>query len=62
MAAGGVEVETGGGLQRFPQAGRAEVPALVARLVAKGEEIYGVRVVTGTLEDAYLGLVGEDAR
>jgi len=62
VAAGGVEVETGGGLQRFPQAGRAEVPALVARLVAEGEEIYGVRVVTGTLEDAYLGLVGEDAR
>ena len=40
----------------------AEVPALVARLVAKGEEIYGVRVVTGTLEDAYLSLVGKDAR
>ena len=59
---GGVEVETGGGLQRFPRAGRSDVPALVARLVAEGEEIYGVRVVTGTLEDAYLRLVGKDAR
>ena len=38
------------------------MPALVARLVADGEQIYGVRVVTGTLEDAYLRLVGEDAR
>ena len=61
-SAGGVEIETGGGLQRFPDAARGEVPALVARLVAEGEEIYGVRVVTGTLEDAYLRLVGKDAR
>jgi len=60
--AGGVEVETAEGVKRFPDAARGEVPALVARLVAEGEEIYGVRVVTGTLEDAYLGLVGEDAR
>ena len=60
--AGGVEVETAAGMRRFPDAGREEVPALVARLVAEGAEIYGVRVVTGTLEDAYLSLVGEDAR
>jgi ABC-2 type transport system ATP-binding protein len=62
VAAGGVEVETAAGLRRFPDAVRDEVPALVARLVGEGEEIYGVRVVTGTLEDAYLGLVGKDAR
>jgi ABC-2 type transport system ATP-binding protein len=62
VAAGGVEVETAGGVRRFPAAVRAEVPALVARLVAEGEEIYGVRIVTGTLEDAYLTLVGKDAR
>jgi ABC-2 type transport system ATP-binding protein len=60
--AGGVEVETAAGLRRFPDAVRAEVPALVARLVAEGVEIYGVRVVTGTLEDAYLRLVGKEAR
>ena len=59
---GGVEIETGGGLQRFPDATQADVPALVARLVAEGEEIFGVRAVTGTLEDAYLSLVGKDAR
>ena len=62
VSAGGVEIETGDGLRRFPDAARHEVPALVARLVAEGEEIYGVRVVTGTLEDAYLRLVGKDAR
>jgi ABC-2 type transport system ATP-binding protein len=62
VTAGGVEVETGRGTRRFADAARADVPALVARLVAEGEDIYGVRVVTGTLEDAYLRLVGQDAR
>jgi len=62
VSAGGVEIETAGGTQRFADAARGDVPALVARLVAEGEEIYGVRVVTGTLEDAYLKLVGKDAR
>jgi len=61
-APGGVEVETASATRRYPDATREEVPALVARLVAGGERIYGVRVVTGTLEDAYLGLVGEQAR
>jgi ABC-2 type transport system ATP-binding protein len=62
VSTGGVEIETGDGLRRFPDAARHEVPALVARLVAEGVQIYGVRVVTGTLEDAYLRLVGKDAR
>jgi ABC-2 type transport system ATP-binding protein len=52
-----VEVETAAGVQRFPAAGRDEVPAIVARLVAEGEEIYGVRVVRSSLEDAYLAAV-----
>jgi ABC-2 type transport system ATP-binding protein len=59
---GGVEVETASGTQRYPDARRDDVPALVARLVAEGERIYGVRVVAGTLEDTYLDLVGEAAR
>jgi ABC-2 type transport system ATP-binding protein len=54
---GGVEVETDEGVRRFPEAGRDDVPALVARLVADGERVYGVRVVRGTLEDAYLAAV-----
>jgi ABC-2 type transport system ATP-binding protein len=62
VQAGGVEVETDGGVRRFPGAGRAEVPELVARLVGEGVRIYGVRVVTSSLEDAYLAAVeGEQA-
>ena len=33
------------------------MPVLVARLVAEGEEIYGVNVVRSSLEDAYLAVV-----
>jgi len=51
-----VEVETAAGVRRFP-GGRDEVPALVARLVAEGEDIFGVRVVRSSLEDAYLAAV-----
>jgi ABC-2 type transport system ATP-binding protein len=62
VAPGGVEVDTARGTRRYSEARRDDVPGLVERLVAEGERIYGVRVVTGTLEDAYLGLVGKDAR
>jgi ABC-2 type transport system ATP-binding protein len=55
--AGGVEVDLEGGTRRFPDAGRDEVPEIVARLVAEGERVFGVRVVRGTLEDAYLEAV-----
>jgi len=54
---GGVEIETAAGVRSFPGATREEVPDLVARLVAEGERIYGVRVVTSTLEDVYLEAV-----
>ncbi len=55
---GGVEVDTGTGLRRYPHASREDAPAIVARLVTEGERVYGVRVVTGTLEDAYLAATG----
>ncbi len=58
----GVEIETGDGLRTFPGAARADAPGLVAELVAAGEEIYGVRVVTATLEEVYLEAVGEQKR
>ena len=38
----------------FPGAGREEAPRLVAELVAAGEQIYGVRVVTASLEETYI--------
>jgi ABC-2 type transport system ATP-binding protein len=55
---GGVEIETASGPRRYPEAGREDIPDLIARLVAEGERIYGARVVAGSLEDTYLGLVG----
>jgi len=60
-APGGVEIETSEGLRRLPDARREDVPRIVRELVAGGAEVYGVRVVTGTLEDAYLAaVVGRD--
>jgi ABC-2 type transport system ATP-binding protein len=57
----GVEVELAGGLRRFDGATRDDVPAIVAGLVADGEQVYGVRVRRSTLEDVYLDTVA-DAR
>ena len=53
----GVEVELGEGVRQFPDAGREQVPEIVARLVAEGERVYGVRVLSSTLEDTYLEAV-----
>jgi ABC-2 type transport system ATP-binding protein len=54
----GVEIETEGGIRRFEAATRADAPRLVDELVRAGERIYGVRVLTSTLEDVYLDAVG----
>ena len=54
----GVEVETGDGVRTFPAATRDEVPRIVADLVASGDEVYSVRLLASTLEDAYLEAVG----
>jgi ABC-2 type transport system ATP-binding protein len=56
--AGGVEVETANGTRLFEQAARDDAPAIVRDLVAAGEEIYEVRVLRSSLEDAYLEAVG----
>ena len=53
----GVEVELTAGVREFPDAGREQVPEIVARLVAEGERVYGVRVLSSTLEDTYLEAV-----
>ena len=37
-------------------------PRIVRELVTAGEQVFGVRVLTSSLEDAYLEAVGEDAR
>jgi ABC-2 type transport system ATP-binding protein len=55
----GVEVETGSGVRLFEGATRDDAPAIVAALVAEGEQVYSVRVLATTLEDVYLEAVGE---
>ena len=57
---GGIEVETATGTRVFETAARDDAPAIVRDLVAAGEEIYGVRVLSSSLEDAYLEAVGGD--
>jgi ABC-2 type transport system ATP-binding protein len=53
----GVEVDLDAGTREFPEAGREQVPEIVAELVAAGERVYGVRVLSSTLEDTYLEAV-----
>jgi ABC-2 type transport system ATP-binding protein len=57
----GVELETDEGVREFPGAGREDTPRLVAEAVAAGRQVYGVRVLTSTLEDVYLEVVGGES-
>jgi ABC-2 type transport system ATP-binding protein len=57
--AGGVEVETSSGTRVFEQARREDAPQIVRDLVASGDDVYEVRVLRSSLEDAYLEAVGE---
>jgi ABC-2 type transport system ATP-binding protein len=61
VRARGVEIETGAGLRSYPSATREQVPALVAELVERGEDVYEVRLLTSSLEDAYLEAVAGPA-
>ncbi len=54
----GVEIETDAGLETIAGAGREDAPRLVAERVAAGRQVYGVRVLTSTLEEVYLEKVG----
>ena len=54
----GVELETDEGLLRIEGATREDAPRLVAEAVSAGRQVYGVRVLTSTLEDTYLEAVG----
>jgi ABC-2 type transport system ATP-binding protein len=54
----GVELETDAGTTRIDGASREDAPRLVAEAVAAGRKVYGVRVLTSTLEDVYLEAVG----
>jgi ABC-2 type transport system ATP-binding protein len=56
---GGVRVVAASGERLFPDAGRDDAPRIVRELVAAGEEVYEVQVLTSSLEDAYLAAVGD---
>jgi len=58
----GVEIETDAGTRRYADAGRDDIPALVAELVRDGRSVYGARVLTSTLEEVYVEAVGGESR
>src|SRR6476660_2300991 len=54
----GVEIETDGGKRTYPEAARDDIPRLVAELVHAGQNVYGARLLTSTLEEVYVEAVG----
>jgi ABC-2 type transport system ATP-binding protein len=54
----GVELETDAGTQLVAGATRDDVPRLVADAVREGRDVFGVQVLTSTLEETYLEAVG----
>ncbi len=56
----GVELETDEGTRMVGGATRDDAPRLVAEAIAAGRQVYGVRVLTSTLEDTYLEAVGDE--
>jgi ABC-2 type transport system ATP-binding protein len=54
----GVELETDEGVRLVEGATREDAARLVAEAVAAGRKVYGVRVLTSTLEETYLEAVG----
>ena len=54
----GVEIETSSGKRLYADAGREDVPRLIAEAVRAGQDVYGARVLTSTLEEVYVEAVG----
>jgi ABC-2 type transport system ATP-binding protein len=54
----GVELDTDNGVRVVTGATREDAPRLVSEAVAAGRQVFGVRVLTSTLEDVYLEAVG----
>jgi ABC-2 type transport system ATP-binding protein len=54
----GVELETDEGVTMIAGATREDAPRLVEQAVASGRRVYGVNVLTSTLEEIYLEAVG----
>jgi ABC-2 type transport system ATP-binding protein len=58
----GIELETDEGARLIEGATRDDAPRLVAEAVAAGRLVYGVRVLTSTLEEVYLEVVGGETQ
>jgi ABC-2 type transport system ATP-binding protein len=54
----GVELETDEGIHTVQGTTREDAPRIVAEAIAAGRKVYGVRVLTSTLEETYLEAVG----
>jgi ABC-2 type transport system ATP-binding protein len=54
----GVEIETSSGKRLYADAGREDVPRLIAEAVRDGQDVYGAQVLTSTLEVVYVEAVG----
>ncbi|MDX6436501.1 MAG: type transport system ATP-binding protein [Gaiellaceae bacterium] len=54
----GVEIETSSGKRLYADAGREDVPRLIAEAVRDGQDVYGAHVLTSTLEEVYVEAVG----
>ncbi|MDX6480236.1 MAG: type transport system ATP-binding protein [Gaiellaceae bacterium] len=56
----GIELETDEGIRTIEGVTREDAPRLVAEAVAAGRQVFGVRVLTSTLEETYLEAVGDE--
>ena len=54
----GVEIETNGGSRTYVDARREDIPRLISELVRDGQDVYGARLLTSTLEEVYVEAVG----
>jgi ABC-2 type transport system ATP-binding protein len=58
----GVEIDVDGATRAYPHAVRDDIPRLVADLVRDGQDVYGARVLTSTLEEVYVEAVGGETQ
>jgi len=58
----GVEIETDQGVVTHADAVRDDVPLLVEQAIRDGRKVFGVRVLTSTLEEVYVEAVGGETQ
>jgi ABC-2 type transport system ATP-binding protein len=57
----GVEIDTANGTQRHDATSHQEIAGIVREVVERGEQVYAVRPLASTLEDAYVEAIGDEA-